>query len=183
MEKALDFGQKALSIGEPDAITHALLGSVYLRLGKYDLAINELQRAIKLNPNDALSHLRLGTVMLYAGRTDEAIQLLQTGLRFDPYSRLDHYWHLGLAHYLKGKYEDAIRTLEQVLGHDPNSAWVHIALAAAYAQAGRSEDAKQSAELAKKLHPFFEVESSFTLFRNPADRNKFIEGLRKAGLE
>jgi adenylate cyclase len=183
MEKALGFGQKALSIGEPDAITHALLGSGYLRLGKYDLAINELQRAIELNPNDALSHLRLGTVMLYAGRTDEAIQLLQTGLRFDPYSRLDHYWHLGLAHYLKGKYGDAISTLEQVLGHDPNSAWGHIALAAAYAQAGRGEDAKRSAELAKKLHPFFDVESSFTLFRNPADRDKFHEGLRKAGLD
>jgi adenylate cyclase len=183
IEKALGFGQKALSIGEPDAFTHALLGSGYLRLGKYDLAISELQRAIELNPNDALSHLRLGTVMLYAGQTDEAIQMLQTGLRFDPYSELDHYWHLGLAFYLKGKYEDATRTLEQALSFAPNFAWNHIALAAAYAQAGRSEDAKRSAESAKKLHPFFDVESSFTLFRNPADRNEFHEGLRKAGLE
>ncbi len=61
MEKALASGQKALSIGEPDALTYALLGSVYLRLEKYDLAISELQRAIDLNPNHALSHLRRGT--------------------------------------------------------------------------------------------------------------------------
>lgn len=63
-----------------------------------------------------------------------------------------------------------------------NSAWYHLALAAAYAQSGRSEDAKRSAEMVKKLHPFFEVDSSFTLFRNPADRAKLLEGLRKAGL-
>jgi adenylate cyclase len=182
IEKALGFGQKALSMGEPDAFTHALIGSGYLRLGKYDLAISELQRAIELNPNDALSHLRLGTVMLYTGRTEEAIQLKQTGLRFDPYSGY-HVWHLGLAYYLKGKYEDAIRTWEQGLGINPNNAWIHLGLAAAYAQLSRSEDAKRSAEMAMKLHPFFEVESSFTLFRNPLDRNKILEGLRKAGLK
>jgi hypothetical protein len=44
-------------------------------------------------------------------------------------------------------------------------------------------DAKRSAEIARKLHPFFEVNSSFTLFRNPADREKILEGLRIAGLE
>jgi hypothetical protein len=58
-----------------------------------------------------------------------------------------------------------------------------LGLAAAYAQLGRSEDAKRSAERAMKLHPFFEVESSFTLFRNSVDREKILEGLRKAGLK
>jgi adenylate cyclase len=183
MEKALTYGQKALSIGKPDADTHALLGSIYLRTENYDLAINELQRAINLNPNHALSHLRLGTVMLFAGQTDEAIQLLETGLRYNPYTNPNDYGRLALAYYLKGKYEDAIRVLEQALGPYPNSAWGHITLAAAYAQAGRSEDAKRSAELAKKLHPFFEVDSSFTLFRNPEDRDKILDGLRKAGLK
>jgi adenylate cyclase len=183
MEKALAYGQKALSIGEPDANTHALIGSVYLRLEKYDLAISELQRAIELNPNHALSHLRLGTIMLFAGRTDEAIQLLQSGLRYHPLTDPNDYGRLGLAYYLKGEYEDAIRTLEQAMSRRPNSAWGYIGLAAAYAQAGRTEDARRSAEMVKKLHPFFEVDSSFTLLRNPADRNKILEGLRKAGLD
>jgi adenylate cyclase len=183
MEKALAFGQKALSIGESDAFTHALIGSVYLRLEKYDLAISELHRAIDLNPNHALSHLRLGTIMLFAGHTDEAIQYLQTGLRYHPYTGSDDYGRLALAYYLKGKYGEAIQTLEQGLGRNPNNAWIHLGFAAAYAQAGRSEEAKRSTEMAMKLHPFFEVESSFTLFRNPADRNKILEGLRKAGLK
>jgi adenylate cyclase len=183
MEKALAYGQEALSIGEPDAGTYALLGSAYLRMENYDLAINQLQRAIKLNPNHALSHLRLGTVMLFAGQTDEAIQLLQTGLRYHPYADPNDYGRLALAYYLKGKYEDTIRTLEQYVGKNSSNAWAHLVLAAAYAQAGRTEDAKRSAEIAKRLHPFFEVDSSFTLFRNPEDRDKILDGLRKAGLK
>jgi tetratricopeptide (TPR) repeat protein len=121
--------------------------------------------------------------MLFAGRTDEAIQFLQTGLRYHPYTGSDDYGRLAFAYYLKEKYEDAIRTAGQGLGRNPNNAWIHLGLAAAYAQLSRSEDAKRSAEMAMKLHPFFEVESSFTLFRNPADRNKILEGLRKAGLK
>ena len=177
----MGFGQKALSIGEPDAFTHALLGSANLRLEKYDRAIGELHRAIELNPNDALSHLQLGTTMLYMGRTHEAIQLLKTGLRFDPYAKLQHDWNLALAYYLEGNYDDAIITLEQGLMHDPDSPWKYIALTAAYAQAGRREDAQRAAEKVKKLHPFFELESSYNLFRNPEDRKKFHDGLRKAG--
>ena len=121
--------------------------------------------------------------MLYAGQTDEAIQLLQTGLRFDPYSGPENDWRLGLAYYLKGRYEDAIRVLEQPLSRYPNSAWGHIALAAAYAQAGRSGDAKRSVEIVKMRHPFFQVESSFSLFRDPEDRDKIIDGLSKAGFK
>jgi tetratricopeptide (TPR) repeat protein len=104
-------------------------------------------------------------------------------LRYHPYTGPDDYGRLALAYYLKGRYEDAIITLEPGLVRNPNSSWLYISLAAAYAQAGRKEDAKRSAEMAMKLHPFFEVESSFTLFRNPADREKILEGLRKAGLK
>jgi adenylate cyclase len=183
IEKAFTYGQKALSIGEPDADTYALLGSIYLRMENYDLAINELQKAIKLNPNHALSYLRLGAVMLFAGQTDDAIQMLETGLRHNPYSDPNDYGRLSLAYYLKGNYEDAIRTLEQNVGKNSSNVWAHLGLAAAYAQVGRTEDANRSAEIAKKLHPFFEIDSAYTLFRNPEDRDKILDGLRKAGLK
>jgi hypothetical protein len=56
-------------------------------------------------------------------------------------------------------------------------------LAAAYSQAGRSEEAERSANMVLRLHPFFEVDAFGTAFRNPADRTRFAEGLRKAGLK
>ncbi len=183
MEKALSLGQQAMDIVEADADVYALLGSVNLRLENYDLAINQLNRAIELNPNHALSHLRLGTIMLFVGRADEAIQLFQAGLRYHPYTEPADYGRLALAYYIKGKYEDAIRTLKQDIGRSQKNSFYYVILAAAYAQEGLMEEAKLSAEAVLKLFPFFEVDSSFTLFQNPEDRNKIIEGLRKAGLK
>jgi adenylate cyclase len=90
--------------------------------------------------------------------------------------------HLGLVYYLKGRYEDAIRSLEKGVIHRPNFLGYHIALAAAYAQSGRIEDARQSAVKVLQLDPFFEIGSYGTAFRNSADREKIIEGLQKAGL-
>ena len=183
LQQAHDFAQKALSLEESNDSAHRLLGSVYLYRGQHDLAVNELQRAIELNPNDARSHRRLGQVMLYSSRTDEAIHSLETGLRLDPNIWPGGFMFLGLAYYLKERYDDAIRTLERGLARQPDFAGTHIALVAAYAQSGRSEDAAREAATVLRLDPFFEVDSYGTLFRNPADRNRIVDGLRKAGLK
>jgi len=160
-----------------------LLGSVNLRLENYDLAINQLNRAIELNPNHALSHLRLGTIMLYVGRADESIQLLEAGIRYNPYTVPDDYGRLALAYYIKGNYDDAIKILQKDLVRSPKNPFHHIILAAAYAEESMMEEATRSAEAVMNLFPFFEVDSAFTLFRNQEDRNKIIEGLRKAGFK
>ena len=170
-------------IVEADADVHALLGSVNLRLENYDLAINQLNRDIELNPNHALSHLRLGTIMLFVGRADEAIQLLEAGLRYNPFTDPDDYGRLALAYYIKGNYDDVIKILQKDLVRSPKNPFHYIILAAAYAQENMMEEANRSAETVMNLYPFFEVDASFTLFRDQEDRKKIIEGLRKAGFK
>ena len=91
--------------------------------------------------------------------------------------------NLGLAYHLKGRYDDAIKTLKRGVSRNPEFAGHYIGLAAAYAQTGRSEEAKRSAEMVNKLHPFFELNSHGSVFRKPADRDKIIAGRRKAGLK
>jgi tetratricopeptide (TPR) repeat protein len=114
---------------------------------------------------------------------DDAIHSLETGLRFDPNSGPGDFMELGLAYYLKGRYDDAIRTLERGVGRKQEFVGNHIALAATYARAGRSEDAARAAATVLRLHPFFELDSYGSVFRNPADRTAIIDGLRKAGLK
>jgi adenylate cyclase len=111
------------------------------------------------------------------------ITTLKTSIRLDVNSLQNTLMHLGFAYYLEGRYEDAIRSLEKGVIHRPNFLGYHIALAAAYVQSGRLEDAKQSAVKVLQLDPFFEIGSYGTDFRNPADRQKIIEGLQKAGLK
>jgi adenylate cyclase len=182
LQQAHDLAQKALSL-EESASAYRLLGYVYLPRRQYDLASHTLERAIELNPNDWDSLSILGSVMLYTGRPDEAIQTYETTLRFNPAMEVDRLFELGLAYYLKSRYKESIKTLEQGVGRNPNHPFLHIALAAAYAQAGHLEDAARATAAVRRLYPFFEVASFGTRFSNPADRASIAQGLRKAGLK
>ena len=182
LQKAHDLAQKALSFEESNASAHRLLGWTYLKWNEYDLAAHEFKRALELNPNDAESFDALGAVMLYTGDLDAVIEAQETAFRFSTSLPPRSFVHLGLAYYLAGRYDDAIRTMEQSLGKNPDLVVHHVILAAAHAQAGHVEEATRAAEV-RRLHPFFEVDSFGSAFRNAADRAKLAEGLRKAGLE
>ena len=181
-QRAISLARKALSLDDFQPSAHELLGSVYIRTGQYDLAIAELQLALDLNPNDAWIFNEMGEVLLYAGQTDEAIKFMKMGLRFNPIATPGIYMELGLAYYLKERYDDTVKILQQGLAKKPDFVGYHIVIAAAYAQLGKVEDAKLSAQEVLRRHPFFEVESYGTIFQNLSDRKHLREGLRKAGL-
>jgi tetratricopeptide (TPR) repeat protein len=90
---------------------------------------------------------------------------------------------LGLAYYLKKRYEDAVKALQQGLAKKPDFVGHLIVLTASYAQLGNLEDAKLSAQKVLRRHPFFEVESYGSLFQKLTDRKHLREGLRNAGLK
>lgn len=183
LDKAFTYGQKALGLDETNASARALIGIIYRYRLQHDLAIKELERAVELNPNDAHVSAYLGTVLNYIGRPDDAIRSLNIALRLDPKMVPAFHMHLGLAYYLKGQYDQSISTLNRGLLWYSDHVFIHIPLAAAYAQAGRLEDAQNSAATVLRLHPFFEVDYYGTAFVNPADRSHLAEGLRKAGLK
>jgi len=104
-------------------------------------------------------------------------------MRFNPHLGPGDFMELGLAYYLKGRYQDSIRILERGVGQKPDFVGHHIGLAAAYAQTGKFLQAREAAATILRLSPFFETDSYGSAFRNPADRAALIEGLRKAGLK
>ena len=182
LQTAHDLAQKALSLDETSAPAHALLGEVYRYWMQYDLALKEYDRAIDLNPNDANSHAERGAILNYRGETDAAIDALETTLRFNPHMRPSNYMQLGLAYYLKARYEDAIEILERGLSWYPDDVFIHIPLAAAYAQDGQEQNAARVAAKIRRLHPFFHIDHYGTAFVRPADRSRIADGLRAAGL-
>ena len=182
LQRSHDLAQKALSI-EESSDAHTLLGTGYRYRGQLELAAEQLDKAIELNPNDSISHAYRGSNLAYLGRTDEAMQSLETAHRFNPNMTSGSLMHLGLAYYLKGRYEDAVRHLERSVGKYPQEVFLHIALAAAYAQVGRSADAEREVQIVMKLHPFFQVDSYGFAFRNPDHRAHIRAGLRKAGFQ
>lgn len=182
--RAMALAQKALNIDNSQASAYELRGSVYARTGQYDLAVADLQHALELNPNDVGLQLEMGHVFFYSGQTERAIQHLEKGLRFN----LD--WRggiadmeLGLAYYLRGRYEDAVNIVRRGMSRQKDFVGHYITLAAVYAQMGRVDDAENAARKVLKMHPFFEVNDYGSAFRDPSDREKIADGLRKAGLK
>ncbi len=182
LEQAHDLAQKALDL-EESADAYSLLGYIYLLRKQYDLASHALERAVELNPNDWDSLAILASVKLYTGQPDEAIQTFETALRFNPAVDVDRQLELGFAYYQASRYDACIKILEQAVERNPNHSFLYVALAAAYAQAGRPEDAARAAATVRRLDPFFEVASFGTRYRDPQDRERIAEGLRKAGLK
>src|SRR5690606_30908849 len=104
----------------------------------------------------------------WAGRVEEAIAALETARMFDPTSPMAA-MNLGFAYYGAGRYADAVRVLEP--GHARESTQVlqvyrHVALAAAYAQLGRENDAAMAREALLKLNPFFDTAAFVQQFRD-----------------
>jgi tetratricopeptide (TPR) repeat protein len=163
-------------------VGHRLLGRIYLFRKEYDLGVVELERALALNPNDAASYADQGLNLVWSSRPQGAILAFETALRLDPNMGAEGLFHLGLAYYLTGRYEDAVLHLERSSGRNPDFVLTHVALAAAYGQTENRAKASRAAAAIRRLDPFFSVEDFGELFRDPADAAEVTAGLRKAGL-
>ena len=182
LERAHDLAQAAVRLDPSNQLAHILLAIVYTYHHNYDLALEELDRAIEANPNHAGNHAERGWVLLLGGRSRDAITTLEEALRFDPSPTPNTFSNLAMAYYLRGRYDDAVAILEGAVGRHPHHVPLHIALAASYAEAGRTDDAVRSAAEVRRLHPFFEADLYGEAFRDPAERDRIRASLRKAGL-
>ena len=175
--------RRAMSIDPSSVDGYRLRGNLNLLHRQYDLALIGLERAIAINPNDAYSHHIQGVVLVWAGRPDGAINALETALRFDPRMNAEGLATHGLAYYLKERYGDAVTVLRQSAKASTDYLYAHQILTAALGQLGRSEAAAREAAVVRRLDPFFDTGQSGSLFRDPADRAKLVDGLKKVGLE
>ena len=183
LKKAFKLTQKALSMDESSATSHALLGSIYLMMRKHEKAIAAGKRSIELDPSGALVHGFLGITLGFAGRQDEAIGYINKGIRLNPFPEYWYFNQLSRCYILKGQYEDALTAAKKALQRHPDSASNHISLALIYALLDRQEEAEASVKKALEIRPNMSVElfSKVAPFKNQADLKLFIDALRKAG--
>jgi hypothetical protein len=117
---------------------------------------------------------------------------VETGLKLDPNLAPIDREVVGVVFLLLGEIKEAIETFERARDDAPEAGSFRILLAAAYARAGRLEDAK--AEVAEGLRLVARTESfarmrsvdafrnHYAHLRNTEDLAPFIDALRQAGL-
>jgi len=86
---------------------------------------------------------------------------------------------------LTGQYEEAIAVYKRVLHRNPDDMFAHTGLAATYSLSGREEEAHAAAAEVLRINPKFSLEylAKTIPYKNQADRDFYINSLRKAGLK
>jgi TolB-like protein/class 3 adenylate cyclase/Tfp pilus assembly protein PilF len=183
--KAFKLANKALSLDESHPNSHALLGSLYLVMRKYEKAIAAGERSVELDPNGAIVHANLGITLNYAGRPDEAIGYLKQGIRLNPYPAYWYYRHLGLCYMQKGQHEKALTEFKKALHRSPDAAINHVNLAMVYILLDRHEEARAAAKKVSEIDPDFSVKRALKVspFKNQAFLKLLAEATHKAGLK
>lgn len=189
---SLEAAQKAFSLDPNDPRIVARLGTMQLLFGNLEHALQLCRRALDLNPNDSEALCQVALVLTYMGRHTEAIEHLEQAKALDPfgYSLIEAV--LGIAYFCDQQYTKAIECIRSCrAGLAEVQAW----LAAAYAQGEQLDEAVNQGErylqavreeMQENQAQIPESWCQFLAERNPfqqqADMDRFMEGLRKAGL-
>jgi len=182
LERAEKLAQKAITLDDLSSNAHALLGDAAVQFGDFDRALGELKRAIDLNGSDAESYDHLVAVLLYRGDTAGAIAAGELVAQFQPELPDGTAFNLGIAYILADRGADAVRILERAIDRNPGLLVTNVMLAAAYAAAGREQEAGRQAERVHQRFPTFSRDRFGSAFRDPTLRAKLNQALEKAGL-
>lgn len=184
LEQAAEMAQRAIALDSSVPYAHLTLGCAYLFHRQHEQAIAEMERAITLDPNFADAHIWTTLILNYGGRPEEAIGWAKKAMRLNP-----HYpgWYLnflGMAYSLTGRYEEALTVMKKALTLTPNLD-IHLGLAALYSTLGRKEEAQAEAAEVLRMSLNFSVDAwgKILPFKNPADLERLLAALRKAGLK
>ena len=177
--------RRAVSMNENDPFARIQLGLAHLVDRKHEQAIREAERALELDPNFAHAHLDLAWFYYYAGRPADALVVLDRLERLDPLFPDINLQIRALSHFQLGRYHDAVATLKRRLIRNPDSDVGHVLLAACLGHLGRAAEAREEWRLAHEINPDYSIEykRKSQPYRNPADFEHIVEGLRKANLD
>jgi adenylate cyclase len=182
LQEAKEAQLRASQLDDRDALPHAWLARIYADLDEFELALAEADKALALNPSDGESLSQRGRVLLWAGRVDEAIASIEAARVLSPAFDAAQEFYLGLAYYSARRYREAAAQGEQLLARAPDFPVGPAVLAAAYGQLERLEEARAALQLQRSVNPSFALEALGSRFRDAADREHLLDGLRKAGL-
>jgi TolB-like protein/tetratricopeptide (TPR) repeat protein len=108
-------------------------------VGRFDEAIAVAKRAEELDPVSPIIGADLGNIMIRARRFDDSIVQLERVLKLDQNFWVAH-WYLGIAHFGKGNYAEAVTAYRTALAFNGNP-WVKALLVQSLVKMGKRDEA------------------------------------------
>ncbi|WP_426425582.1 adenylate/guanylate cyclase domain-containing protein [Bradyrhizobium genosp. A] len=185
-ERRGEAARRAVAADDRDAAAQTSLAVHELFTNQHDIAIRRLHRAIELDPNSSFARGILGTAYSFGGEPDRALVALQQAMRLSPRDYLMVIWHTCCAwsHLHAERFAEAVDSAKQAIDVNPFFPDAHGTLTAAAAHLGRMAEAKVGLDGFVRLLPQLSLDDPRLVrpFRCEADRERFLAGLRKAGL-
>jgi adenylate cyclase len=185
-KQAASFAERAAELDDSDPWAHLALGYVALSKRRTDGAVDEFQRALDLNPNFAAAHGYLAMALALDGRSEEAIAHAEQAIHMSPHDPQNAIFNMtiAVAHYLASRYADAVVFGRKALQQRTQFTSGHRIYIASLAQAGKIEEAREALTRLKELFPEMTIawiKQYVPYTAGPME--KFLDGMRKAGLE
>jgi len=186
LHKAARLAARAAQLDDSDPWAHLALGFVAFVRRQTNVAALEFRRALELNPNFAAAHGYLGWTLAFDGQSEEATKHLQEAIRMSPHDPQNAIFNTGLAvtHYLTERYAEAVEYSSKTLQQRSAFTAGYRIYVASLAQSGQIAEAREALALLKEMHPDLSIawiEKNVPYTTGPMV--KFVEGMRKAGLE
>lgn len=134
------------------SLAHYNLGTLLLREGKPDEAIERFASAVRIDPQYADAYGNWGTALNQRGDADSAIAMFAKALEIDPGNPTIHY-NFGNALKQQGRFSEAIREYTKTLEVVPDAPDAHNNLGVALASSGQLQEAKRHFREAARLQP------------------------------
>jgi TolB-like protein/Tfp pilus assembly protein PilF len=185
-EQAAALATRAAALDDNDPWAHLALGYAAFVRRQTGVATAEFRRAIALNPNFAAAYGYLGWALAFDGQSDQAIAHLEEAIRMSPHDPQNAVFNTGLAaaHYLAGRYAKAVEYSSTALQQRSAFTAGYRIHCASLAQNGQIDEARAVLARLKELQP--DVSIAWIKQNVPYQLGpmaKFLEGMRKAGLE
>jgi adenylate cyclase len=179
---AVETAERALALGDAEDWTDSIVAYIAgFRRNSQEAEIR-LSRALARNPHAAWTIEARIYVLLWQGQTGKAREIAERVVSLDPINPLWFHEFLASANYLLGDYEGSLRAFKQCMPVGYYRSYAHFA--ACLGQLGHVEEAQTAWRRCLELRPGFTVEEfdCESPYQLRQDRERWLEGLRKAGL-
>lgn len=177
------------SMVAPTPLAHKITSAMLIINHRFDEALVEANRAIAIDPNDPYGYMALAEAHISLGSPERAKQFIRKSMRLDPTDPAPYLLILGKAQLVNGDLIEAVSTLERATHRSPDNRVAWMALISAYGALGQTDNASTARLALNNLQRRDKI-VSFTVahareywpFNMAVHRERFIDGLRKAGV-
>lgn len=183
---SFEYARAAIASDPDDGLGYDALASAHQKVGGMRAAVMSARRAVDLSPSSAAAHGTLISALAFCGEHEEARQVFAHSEVLSPRDpeRSGRIMGLVVAAFVAGDLDGAIELARQHTLLRPNWYGSHTFLAASLAQAGHLDEARSVVARLFEIIPEYDLSWARRrrMMLRDADYDRFIEGLRRAGV-